>query len=121
MVVNTLEKCFAKWDYDRFKMPIFAKKSYFQMTPILILAGMETNKIVAFRAQKTRTLTFEKSTHPKRVTVWCGYWSRGIIGPLFFENEQGEAVAVNGNRYRAMLNEFLSTKIEEEDIVNIWF
>ena len=56
-----------------------------------------------------------------RVTVWCGFWSRGIIRPFFFENEQGEAVAVNGCRYRAMLNDFLFTKIKEEDISNIWF
>ena len=39
----------------------------------------------------------KKPTHPKRGTVWCGFW--------FFENEQGEAVTVNDNRYRAMLNE----------------
>ena len=63
----------------------------------------------------------EKSTHPKRVTVWCGFWSRGLIGPFFFENEQGEGVTVNGDRYRAMLNVFLFTKIEEDDIGNIWF
>ena len=37
------------------------------------------------------------------------------------ENEQGEAVTVNGDRYWAMLNEFLFTKIEEENIGNIWF
>ena len=41
--------------------------------------------------------------------------------PFFFENEQGEAVTANGDCYRAMLNEFLFTKIEEEDIDNIWF
>ena len=58
----------------------------------------------------------KKSTHPKRVTVWCGG-----IGPFFIENEQGEDVTVNGDRYRAMLNEFLFTKIEEENIGNIWF
>ena len=63
----------------------------------------------------------EKPTHPKRVTVCCGFWSRGIIGLFFFEYEQGEAVTVNGDRYRAMLNEFLFTKIEEKDIGNIWF
>ena len=56
----------------------------------------------------------EKPTHLKRVTVWCGFWSKGIIGPFLFENEQEEA-----DRYRAMLNEFLFTKIEEEDIGNI--
>ena len=58
--------------------------------------------------------------HPKRVTVCCGFWSRGIIGP-FFENKQGEAVAVNSDCYRVMLNEFMFTKIEEDDIDNIWF
>ena len=49
------------------------------------------------------------------------HWSRRIIGPFFFENEQGDAVTVNGDRHRAMFNEFLFTKIEEEDIANIWF
>ena len=56
-----------------------------------------------------------------RVTVWCGFWSRGTIRPFFFENEQGEAVTVNAVRYGAMLNEFLFTKIEEANIGNIWF
>ena len=41
--------------------------------------------------------------------------------PFFFENVQGKAVTVNGDRYLAMLNEFLFIKIEEEDIGNIWF
>ena len=31
------------------------------------------------------------------------------------------AVTVNGDHYRAMLNEFLFTKIEDDDIANIWF
>ena len=29
----------------------------------------------------------ERPMHPPRVTVWCGFWSGGIIGPFFFENE----------------------------------
>ena len=32
-----------------------------------------------------------------------------------------EAITVNGDRYRAMLKEILFTKMEEEDIGNIWF
>ena len=63
----------------------------------------------------------EKPTYPKRVTVWCGFRPRGIIGLFFFENKPGEAVTVNGDHYRAMLNEFSFTKIEEEDIGNICF
>ena len=57
----------------------------------------------------------EGPTHPKRVTVRC------IICSFFFKNEKGVAVTVNADRYRAMLNEFLFMKIEEEDIGNIWF
>ena len=56
-----------------------------------------------------------------RVTVWCGFWSRAIIGPFFFENEQVEVVTGNGDYYWAMLNEFFFTHIKEEDIGNIWF
>ena len=41
--------------------------------------------------------------------------------PIFLENQQGQAVTVNGDQCRAVLNEFLYTKIEEEDIGNIWF
>ena len=60
-------------------------------------------------------------THLKRVIVWCGYCPRGRIGPFSFKKEQEEAVTVNVNRYRTMLNEFLFTNIEEKDIGNIWF
>ena len=63
----------------------------------------------------------QKPMHLKRVTVQCRFWSRDIIGLFFFENLQGEDVTVNGDRYWAMLNEFLFTKSKEEDIGNIWF
>ena len=59
--------------------------------------------------------------HPKRVTVWREFWSRGIFGTFFFENEQAVVVTVNGHRYRAMWNEFLFPKTEEVDISNIQF
>ena len=63
----------------------------------------------------------EKPTHPKRVSLWCGFWPRDIIGPFLFDNKQGEAVAVNGDRCLTILNDFLYTKFEEEDIGNIRF
>ena len=36
-------------------------------------------------------------------------------------HEQRVAVTVSGDRYRGILNQFLFTSIEEEDIGNIWF
>ena len=41
----------------------------------------------------------QKQLYPEKVTVWCGFWSGGIIGPYFFENENGSSITVNGVRY----------------------
>ena len=73
------------------------------MKIILTLAGMHTSKIVAFGAWKTRTHGLKSR---------CTKTSHCLV---FFENEQGKDVTVNGDRFRAMLDEFLFTKIEEED------
>ena len=95
------------------------KKNIFSDEAHLDLDGYVQN----YRIWRTGNLNayIEKPTHPKPVTLWCGFWSRGIIGPFFFENEQVVAVIVNGDRYRAMLKQYLFIKIEKEDIGNIWF
>ncbi|CAH2102352.1 unnamed protein product [Euphydryas editha] len=54
-----------------------------------------------------------------QVTVWCGYVSGGIIGQIFFENEQENAITVNGDCYRTMLSDFMFAKIEKYDIDDI--
>ena len=51
----------------------------------------------------------------------CGFWSKGIIGPFSFENEQGEAVTVNDDRYRALLNEFCSEKLKRRILATFGF
>ena len=50
-----------------------------------------------------------------------GILVQGHNWAIFFENEPGKAVTVNGDSYRARLNEFLFLKVEEEDIGNNWF
>lgn len=36
----------------------------------------------------------------EKITVWAGLWSKGIIGPYFFEEN------VNGDNYLTMLNDY---------------
>ena len=59
--------------------------------------------------------------NPKRVTVWCGFWFRGIIGSFLIENEQGEAVTINGDCYQAMLNEFLFIQLKRRILATFGF
>ena len=119
MIVYTLEQ---RWEvglrstYRRCRFwqrkIIFSDEAYFDL-------GEYVNKQNCRNwATENPYVYIEKPTHPKRDTVWCGFWFRGIIWPFFFKNEQGEAVTVNGDGCQAMLNEFLSTKIEEGDIGN---
>lgn len=63
----------------------------------------------------------EEPLHSPYVTVWCGVCAERIIGPYFFENDEGETVTVNGDRYRAMLRGFLANELAEHDITHFWF
>lgn len=66
-----------------------------------------------------------KQMHPKKVTVWCGFWVGGVIGPYFFENTHGDAVTVNGERYREMISDYFWQQLEElggnNDLNDLWF
>ena len=103
------------------KMSILAKKIILSDEAHFNLGGYVKKQNCRIWGTDNPHVYTEKPTHPKRVTVWCRFWSRRIIGPILFENEQGVAVKINGDRYRAMLNQFLFTKLEEECIGKIWF
>jgi hypothetical protein len=59
--------------------------------------------------------------HPERTTVWCGFWVGGVIGPFFFEVDEGDTVTINGERYRHMLTSFLWPFLQNIDMQNLWF
>jgi hypothetical protein len=44
-----------------------------------------------------------------------------VIGPYFFENDAGNAVTVNGVRYRNMITEFLWPQLDGMDMEGMWF
>ena len=93
-------------------MPILAKiKIIFSNEAHFDLGGYVNKHNCRIWGTENQPAYIENWAHPKRVTVWCGFWSSTIIVPFFFENKQEEAVIVNVDRYRAMLNEFLFTKI----------
>ena len=90
-------------------MPILEKKITFSDETHFDPGGYVNKQNCGIWGTENSHAYIEKPTHPKQFTVWCGFWSRGIFGPFFFD------------RYWEMLNELLFTKIEEEDIGNISF
>ena len=46
----------------------------------------------------------EKLTHPKRVTVWCGFWSRGIIRKWARSGRYSQWQSLSGNAERIFVH-----------------
>ncbi|GFT95010.1 putative transposable element [Trichonephila clavipes] len=63
----------------------------------------------------------ETPLHPEKLTVWCALWAGGIIGPYLFKNDEGPNVTVNGDRYRAMITNFLIPELNNHDVQELWF
>ncbi|CAH1985567.1 unnamed protein product [Acanthoscelides obtectus] len=63
----------------------------------------------------------EQPMHPQKVTVWCALWSKGIIGPYFFENAAGDSVTVNSERYHVMIEDCFLPQLEGMDMDDVHF
>ena len=74
-----------------------------------------------FWGSENPKMIVEKPLQLQRVTVWCGFWAGGIIGPYFYENEAGAAVLLNELRYRTMINEVLWPELEDMNVDDIHF
>ena len=111
MVVHMLEqRCDRLTEDSGFGKKIFLDEAHFN------LGGYVKTQNCRVWGTENPNAYIEKPSHCLvRILVHRHNWD------IFLRNVQGEAVTVNGDSYRVMLNEFFFTKIEEEDIGNIWF
>ena len=64
----------------------------------------------------------ERPLHSPRVTVWCGISAGFLLGPYFFENDDGTTSTVTGEKYRSMMRNFMIPEIEKQGLVqDFWF
>ena len=105
---------------DLQKMSILAKKIIFSDEAHFDLGGyVNKQNCRIWGTENSQATGTEKPTYPKRVTFWCGFWSRGIIKPFFFENEQGEAVTVNDDRHVEQI--FVHKKLKRRILATFGF
>ncbi|CAK9833058.1 hypothetical protein ANTRET_LOCUS9796 [Anthophora retusa] len=82
---------FAQWAEDRliedehfYRKIIFSDEAHFH------LGGYVNKQNCRIWGSENPHVIVEKPMHPQRVTVWCGFWSGGIIGPFFFSKMSKE-------------------------------
>ena len=102
-------------DCDFSKKIIFTDEAHFQ------LGGYVNKQNCRIWGTENPQVIQQLPMHSPRVTVWCGFWVGGVIGPYFFENDAGNAVTVNGVRYRDMITNFLWKELNGMDLEDIFF
>jgi hypothetical protein len=65
----------------------------------------------------------QRPLHSDKLTVWCGIASSGVLGPYFFEDNEGAAVTVTSERYVEMLRNFCEPELHRRgiDLSSVWF
>ncbi|XP_050310837.1 uncharacterized protein LOC126747933 [Anthonomus grandis grandis] len=115
-------RTFAAWALEQLQVdPAFARKIIFSDEAHFWMNGYVNKQNCRIWADQNPEVTCSIAMHPAKVTVWCGFWAGGVIGPYFFEDAMGNALTVNGDRYRAMINDFLWPQLDDMDLTDIWF
>jgi len=66
---------------------------------------------MCYWAQTNPDQLHQRPLHSVKVTVCCAVSCRGMIGPYFFEDEEGSAVTVTSQRYVNTLETFLAPRL----------
>ena len=97
----------------------FHRKILFSDEAHFLLNGYVNKQNCRIWSEENPHETLETPLHPQKLTVWCALWAEGMIGPDFFKNEAGHNVTVNGECFRAMINDFFVPKLEDVDVDDI--
>ena len=113
---------FGKWaiemtenELDFWRKLIMSDEAHFSLN------GGVNKQNCRFYSTENPQLIEEQPLYDQKVTVWCGVCANMIIGPYFFEDDDGATTTVNGERYRAMITDFVMPIIRENDMDDFWF
>ncbi|GFV75256.1 DUF4817 domain-containing protein [Trichonephila clavipes] len=113
---------FVEWAQNEIAVvPDFHKRILFSDEAHFWLNGYVNKQNCRIWSEANPQVYVETPLHPEKLTVWCALWAGGIIGPYFFKNDECHNVTVNGDRYRAMITNFLIPELNNHDVQELWF
>lgn len=83
------------------------------------LSGYVNKQNMRFWGTENPRVVHQCCLHPVKVTIWCGVHAEKVLGPYFFEDDTGNTLTVNGERYREMLENFVRPAVE--DTPEVWW
>ncbi|GFV93908.1 DUF4817 domain-containing protein [Trichonephila clavipes] len=121
-MIHNLAFKFVEWAQNEIAVvPDFHKRILFSDEAHFWLNGYVNKQNCHIWSEANPQVYVETPLHSEKLTVWCASWAGGIIGPYFFKNDEGHNVAVNGDRYRAMITNFFVPELNNHDVQELWF
>lgn len=119
---HLLRRNFTNWALQKMEMEDdFHRKIILSDEAHFWLNGFVNKQNCRIWASENPQEIHQSPLYPLKLTVWCGFHAGGVIGPYFFFNDAGNAVTVNGDRYRRMLTEYFWEELDDLDLDNMWF
>ncbi|GFW74757.1 uncharacterized protein TNCV_963321 [Trichonephila clavipes] len=113
---------FVEWAQNEIAVvPDFHKRILFSYEAHFWLNGYVNKQNCRIWSEANPQVYVETPLYPEKLTVWCAIWAGGIIGPYFFNNDEGHNVTVNGDRLRAMITNFFIPELNNHDVQELWF
>ena len=86
--------------------PDFLNDFWFTDEAHILLSGHVNSKNCIFWGTQPPDEVLERPLHSVKCTVWVALSKHGIIGPYWFEDEEGQAATVNTERYLVVVRKF---------------
>ena len=117
--VNHLKRrSFFNWDLAKLEEnEEFHGKIIFSDEAHFWLNGFINKQNMRYWSATNPNALLETPLFPQKVTVWCSFHAGGVIKPYFFVDENDRHVTVNGERYRAMLEDYLWPELDERYVI----
>lgn len=115
-------RAYADWVLEQQQLDAdFSKKILFSDEAYFHLSGYVNKQNCRIWGEENPQEIQERPLHAQKVIVWCALWAGGVIGPYFFEDDQGRTQTVTSQRYQTMLRDWFWDQIEDFDLENMWF
>ncbi|GFN94309.1 transposable element tc3 transposase [Plakobranchus ocellatus] len=82
----------------------FLENVWFSDEAHFLLSGHVNSKNNVFWGSKVPDLVLQRLFHSVKCTAWVAISKHGIIGPFWFEDDDGRSQTINKERYMAVLN-----------------
>ena len=100
-------RIFGEWAFEKLaEDPLIYRKIVFREEAHFRLNGYVNKQNCRFWGEDHAEALQKLLMHSEKVTVWCGLWVSGIIGPHFFKDAANRNVTVNGVRYGEIIFNF---------------